>query len=440
MAIQIYEKEFHIPPSTPDSSLLVHIRKCVENKLSADEIPVRFTVIESGPSGYSCELGLVVADEKELPKRPRSIFEVRPRAWESGDSFCAAMIIPTGVDCEVGGDAGDAGPAARLLASCCDRLILHPNVVNASDINELPENSLYVEGSVLSKIMMGTAGVLPVRSNRILLIIDDHKDKNITDSYINTFSAARATWGMRGAGVVALNPTFYSRLEIAPSGRASGRIEEFGYVLQALEKHRGEYDAVAIASVMDSEEGKGLIKKYYETEMLNPWGGLEAMLTHTTSLFLDLPSAHSPMVEDTSVYDLGVGVVDERKAAELVSTTYLHCILKGLHRSPRIITDPEVMKSPEVVKAENVACLVQPAGCLGLPTLAALEQGIPVIAVRGNTNIMKNDLRTLSFRSDKYFEVENYLEAAGLMSALRAGVDPATVYRPISKTIVDRKA
>jgi len=164
------------------------------------------------------------------------------------------------------------------------------------------------------------------------------------------------------------------------------------------------------------------------------------MLTHTTSLFLDLPSAHSPMVEDASVYDLGVGVVDERKAAELVSTTYLHCILKGLHRSPRIITDPEVMKSPEVVKAENVACLVQPAGCLGLPTLAALEQGIPVIAVRGNTNIMKNDLRALPFRSDKYFEVENYLEAAGLMSALRAGVDPETVYRPISKTIVDRKA
>ena len=78
------------------------------------------------------------------------------------------MLVPTGIGAAIGGHAGDATPVARLLASICDRLVTHPNVVNASDINELPENGLYVEGSVISRLLMGTAGLQPVRSNRVL--------------------------------------------------------------------------------------------------------------------------------------------------------------------------------------------------------------------------------------------------------------------------------
>lgn len=55
------------------------------------------------------------------------------------------FIVPTGIGCEIGGHAGDATPAARLTAACCDKLIVHPNVVNASDINEMTENMIYVE-------------------------------------------------------------------------------------------------------------------------------------------------------------------------------------------------------------------------------------------------------------------------------------------------------
>ena len=52
------------------------------------------------------------------------------------------MIIPTGYGAKLGGHSGDATPVAKLLGSIADNLILHPNVVNASDINELPENGL----------------------------------------------------------------------------------------------------------------------------------------------------------------------------------------------------------------------------------------------------------------------------------------------------------
>ena len=41
------------------------------------------------------------------------------------------FIVPTGIGASIGGHAGDATPAARLIASTCNKLILHPNVVNA---------------------------------------------------------------------------------------------------------------------------------------------------------------------------------------------------------------------------------------------------------------------------------------------------------------------
>ena len=88
-------------------------------------------------------------------------------------------------------------------------------------------------------------------------------------------------------------------------------------------------------------------------------------------------------------------MVDARQAAEAISFTYMQCILKGLQRAPRIVVDDDAMRHPGVITAADVSCLVIPDGCIGLPTLAALEQGIPVIAVRENTNIMRNDLATL---------------------------------------------
>lgn len=51
------------------------------------------------------------------------------------------FIVPTGIGAEIGGHAGDASPAAKLIASLCDNFVTHPNVFNASDINEMPENT-----------------------------------------------------------------------------------------------------------------------------------------------------------------------------------------------------------------------------------------------------------------------------------------------------------
>ncbi len=169
--------------------------------------------------------------------------------------------------------------------------------------------------------------------------------------------------------------------------------------------------------------------------MVNPWGGVEAMLTHTISLLFNIPSAHSPMMESKEVLDLDLGVVDPRKAAEVVSVTFLHSILKGLHKSPKIISNPSLNNSSNLLTATDISCLIIPDGCLGLPTLAAIEQGIPVIAVRENKNRMQNKLEDLPFSSGKLFIVDNYLEAVGVMSAIRAGVSTESVRRPFKNTV-----
>ena len=46
------------------------------------------------------------------------------------------FIIPTGIGCEIGGFAGDALPAAKLLASASGCLITHPNVMNGGSLSE----------------------------------------------------------------------------------------------------------------------------------------------------------------------------------------------------------------------------------------------------------------------------------------------------------------
>jgi hypothetical protein len=429
------EQEIDIPAKKRNESLLGYFEEEVKEYLPADGVPVRFAVTQSNSRKYHCELGILTGLGKACVSGP-TIFEFERREVENTDKFNAVMLVPTGIGSEIGGHAGDAGPAARLLAGACDTLITHPNVVNASDINELPENGLYVEGSVISNLLMGTVGLEKVRANRVMLVIDKHKEKLISERTINAVSAARASLGLECPLVVEVEPPIRMMARYSTSGCAVGRVEGLEGVCEVMRRHKSEYDAVALASVIDVP--MAYHTEYFEKqgEMVNPWGGVEAMFTHAITLLFGVPAAHSPMFESIEIANLNVGVVDPRMAAEAVSMCFLHCVLKGLHRSPRIVTDKMVFTHPGVLTAADVSCVVMPDGCVGLPSLAALEQGIPVIAVRENKNRMKNKLEELPFAAGKLFIVENYLEAVGVMTALKAGVAPSAVRRPLAETEV----
>lgn len=434
----LFEREMAVEGPPNQTSLLTYLAEVAASHLGPDELAIRLAVTESSPVGLRCELGVANVEDDACAWRLADSFAFRARQHERTGSFNVALVVPTGVGAEIGGHAGDATPVATLVGSVCDRLITHPNVVNASDINEMPPNTLYVEGSILSRLLMGTVGLEPVRSNRILLVIDNNENSMMVDGAVNAVSAARSSYGLRSAGVVTMDPPLIMRSRYSDSGRAVGEVENLAPVLEVLERKRGEYDAVAISSVI--KVPTGFHKQYFDAagEMVNPWGGVEAMLTHAVSSALNVPSAHSPMLEGPHIANLDSGVVEPRLAAESLSYTYLQCILKGLQRSPRIVTDPETMNRPGIMTAADVSCLVIPDHCLGLPTLAALEQGIPVIAVRENKNLMKNDLSQLPWSPGQFHRVENYWEAIGVLAALRAGIDPATVRRPLLATALEQ--
>lgn len=437
MNMQITEELFHLPVVAGHGTLLDYFAKSIEASLPVGTQPVRFVVSKTDQGNYDAEVGFLTERPAKIDRS--SIFNLRRRIVEHQAHFNAVLLIPTGIGAEIGGHAGDATPVARLLSGVCDNLVLHPNVVNASDINEMPANSLYVEGSVITRLLLGTVGIKKTRSNRVLLIIDAHEDEDFVSAAINSANAARASAGGTITRVIKLNPPVELTARYSESGRATGSVVGLDRVISVIEEFRHEIDAVAISSVIRVPESYHMDYFKCEGDMLNPWGGVEALFTHTISTLTNLPTAHSPMFEEEWVANLKPGVVDARMAAEAVSFTFLQCILKGLQRSPQVIVDPQIGRTPGLLTVEDISCLVIPDGCLGLPTLAALEQGIPVIAVEENTNIMRNDLNALPWRPGQFFKVRTYLEAVGVMVALREGLPLESLKRPIHSAPVEER-
>lgn len=430
--MQLFETTLKIPSVPNKAGLLNALATAVDKQLSPAQTAIRVAVTEMTRTSWNLEVGVLDGTEG-LSLTSNELFRLRRRKLSNTAEFNAVLLIPTGVGAELGGHSGDGGALAVAMASLCDNLITHPNVVNASDINELPRNGLYVEGSLICRLLMGTVGLEKVRSNRVLVVLEDHSDRTIVEHSINAVSAARAAMGV-DCPTVLKNASLKMSSQYSASGRAVGRVHGLEGVVEQIKEHDGEFDAVALSSRIKVPEHYH--HDYYLGNMVNPWGGVEAMLTHTLSTILDVPSAHSPMMESQEIMNLTLGVVDPRMAAEVISVTYLHSILKGLHRSPRVVTDEQIFAHRSVITAEDISCLVIPDKCVGLPTIAALEQGIPVIAVRENHNLMKNDLSLMGFSARGLFVVDSYIEALGLMSALKAGVAVESIRRPLQHTRV----
>jgi len=115
--------------------------------------------------------------------------------------------------------------------------------------------------------------------------------------------------------------------------------------------------------------------------------------------------------------------VDPRIAVEIITENFVHCLLKGLHKAPRLSRERGMSN-------QDVDCMVSPYGCFGAPHQACLDAGIPVIVVRENRSCLNQP------EHPKFIYVENYLEAAGTIMAIKAGVHPPSVRRPLAHTTV----
>lgn len=317
------------------------------------------------------------------------------------------MIVPTGIGCSIGGHAGDANPAARLLSTVCDELILHPNVVNGSDINEMRENCLYVDGYALDQFLEGHIVLRRVRSNKILVVTN----RSTPIETINAVGAARATLGVE-AVIRTLDTKLFMEAWIdLTTGAARGMHKGVDELIDQVGEH--EFDALAISTEIKVDWE--VAKRYLKEGGVNPWGKIEADTCREISAALGVPVAHAPIEGAIKTWN---EVVDDRRAAECVSVAYLHCVLKGLHRAPKLVREAR----PTDLHVDDIDMLVSPTNCWGRPHKACKVRGIEVVWVRDNCPLIgKSGQPTI--------EVASYLEAAGLIAARRVGVSVVSVTR-----------
>jgi hypothetical protein len=388
---------------------------------------VRFAIIDNSDGNIECEYAEI---ENSLSNNYQNIFYDHPREYVDNTNFNAMMIVPTGIGAETGGDSGDGNVAARLIGNSVDYLFTHPNVVNAADINEMTPNTLYIEGSVLNRFIMGTVGLAPTRGNRILLLYDTPDKEYIGNYTINTASAARVTLGCDIDVLEIKDPPYYSFF-FNENGLAVGKVENMEKLIDIIEKYKDDYDSIALHTILDGDSNE-LYDDYFVKDTLdvNIWGGIEAEITHTVSNLLDVVVAHSPQFND-EMLKYEYPIVNPKKCAETLSKTELFCIIKGLYKAPKIV---QPIIAPGIFTSKDIHVLITPDKCISIPILAALEQGITVIAVDDNKNIMKNDLSLLPWKPNQFFRAKNYLEASGILIALKNGLSPNSIKRPLDAT------
>lgn len=312
------------------------------------------------------------------------------------------LIVPTGIGAKIGGHAGDANPVCKLMSSLSDTLITHPNVVNGSDINEMPDNVWYVEGSILDRFLAGEFSLKQPFQNRILLVANSP----IKSDTINAVNAARVTVGANIEITELRNPL--TMIGIFQDGVASGMVNGWQDLVEQVSNEA--FDALAIHTPIDVPREVAL--HYYRHGGVNPWGGVEAKASKLIANALNKPVAHAPLentpIEDTELSGIINEVVDPRIAPEVISSCYLHCVLKGLNKAPRI--------SSKGLSVDDIDVMVAPYGCFGSPHEACLKHGIPVIIVKENKTVYEYAPRP------QFVIVENYWEAAGIIACMKSGI------------------
>lgn len=338
-------------------------------------------------------------------------------------------IVPTGVGCELGGYAGDAAPATRLLAATADYLVTNPNAVNASNFIALERNVLYTEGLCIDHLMQGKSELLVPRANRVGLIVEKTSAEDL-DTVFNVVNTVRAVFGVDLDVQVTDAPIGSHCIENA-SGAYVGTVDHPEVIIDAAAQllARGA-DAIAITTNIQDLPHDEYVK-HFEGQYPNPLGGVEAIISHLVVDRFHLPAAHAPMI-NLKELALAHPVVDARGAGEMASVSGLACVLIGLARAPRPAATgaPATSGIVDVINVGNVVAVVAPSTCLGgIPTLYAHRRGIPIIAVEANQTVL--DVTAGSLGLDGVIPARSYPEAAGIILALRNGISIESVDRPL---------
>ena len=426
---QIYTKDFEIECPPQERTWYKISRRIAELPLPG--VPIRLILTAAKENTLTFECSFI---DTEKPPVWSSLLDINIRQAVSTKPFVAVSIIPTGVRAEIGGFAGDATPSTNLLAAACDYLVTNPNAVTASDIYFAQDNVLYLEGNLICQLLLGNVGVIPEKRKNIAAIIEKPKDERFLNNVLNALNGLRAVGGINIDPVIVTGGAVETKCTYSQYGNASGELSGSEELMKALDKVENSH-AKAVALMTTLQVDDKVRQAYYRGESIpNPWGGAEAIMTHMTTNFYPFTAAHAPLLLEWEHTGFGK-LVDPRDGAELISSAYVCSPLNGLINSPRPVRfDTPIAAGETRISVENISAVVMPETTVGnIPFFASLDQGVPVILVKENTTRYDITPKKLLIETQgrKIYRVNSYMEASGLLLALRNGIMPESTTRPM---------
>jgi hypothetical protein len=343
-----------------------------------------------------------------------------PESIASHRPYTAVIIVPTGIGAAVGGYAGDALPVARAMASVVDVLITHPNVMNGAQLYWPMSNTLYVEGYGLDQFAAGRWGLRPVHRNRVGIVLDQSIEEDLRWRHLQAAEATRATLGLDLTDYVVTDQPLGVELRTAASGATWGTIQHPDSLLRAGEKVlQAGADAIAVIARFPDETDAEDLQNYRQGQGVDPLAGAEAVISHLMVRTFQVPCAHAPALSPLPLDP----TISPKSAAEEIGYTFLPCVLAGLSKAPKFVTNAPAQATD--IWAEQVDALVIPAtACGGSATLSLSQSKTLIVAVEDNAttlNVLPESLGISAIRAT------SYLEALGILSAHKAGVHPQSL-------------
>jgi hypothetical protein len=341
----------------------------------------------------------------------------------SSPSFNVLLLVPTGINAAIGGYAGDALPVARAIASIADNVITHPNVLNGASLYWSMPNVLYTEGYALDRMARGDWGLRPVRTNRIGVILDRSMEPDLELRHRQAIAAAQATLGLNITDVLVTDHDLGVELRSGDSGATWGTIANLDSLLRAAEKliKVSKVEAIAVVARFPDDPDSEALQNYRQGKGVDALAGAEAVISHAIVREFAIPCAHAPALQPLPLDP----TVSPRAAAEELGYTFLPCVLVGLSRAPKIITNRNLLKSDDVM-ADDINAIITPYSACGGAGLLALNPlpHVQTIFVKENQTALNVTPEMLRLKG---VVVENYWEAIGVLTAIKSGINPQSL-------------
>ena len=317
-----------------------------------------------------------------------------------------AISIPTGIGANIGGYAGDFGYIAREFSKHF-HVIINSNAVNGGILSAINYDMSYLEGYLFDEFFKGKISITPKKpyeTNKIGVIFDCAIPKEIINVHLNTINALKMVQGIETIAIEYTSSPVGVELEVQ-NGISVGKLKNPNTLLESAQKliKKGA-QAIAVVCYF-SEDSEDI--NYEAGNGIDPIGGIEAVISHLIAKEFTIPVAHAPAFNNI---DISTKLENPKVSSELISSTYLPCIMQGLSIAPKIGKN-------EKITNKDVKYLIVPYDSLGsCAVISSVKNGIKVITVKNKT--------VLNVTADKmnfvpWLKFENYKQCIKKLAKIK---------------------